>query len=72
MNWDRMNYIVLALTILGQMTVGAVYLVGQGLWLIANIITVVRDFALDRPRADKIKNTCMLCITIGLVAIRLF
>lgn len=72
MNWNRALYFVLALTILGQMTIGLSYLVGQGMWLVANLITVWRDFALDRPRADKVKDVCMLCLTIGLVAIYLF
>ena len=72
MNWNRALYFVLALTILGQMTIGLSYLVGQGMWLVANLITVWRDFALDRPRADKVKDVCMLCLTIGLIAIYLF
>lgn len=72
MNWNRALYFVLALTILGQMTIGLSYLVGQGMWLVANLITVWRDVALDRPRADKVKDVCMLCLTIGLVTIYLF
>lgn len=72
MNWNRALYFVLALTILGQMTIGLSYLAGQGMWLVANLITVWRDVALDRPRADKVKDVCMLCLTIGLVAIYLF
>ena len=72
MNWDRALYFVLALTILGQMTIGLSYLVGQGMWLVANLITVGRDFALNRPRADKVKDICMLTLTIGLIAIFLF
>ena len=71
MNWNRALYIVLALTILGQMFVGMDYLIGQGMWLIANIITVSRDFALDRPTSDKIKNVSMLALTIGLVTLYL-
>lgn len=72
MDWNRALYFVLTLTILGQMTIGLSYLVGQGMWLVANLITVWRDFALDRPRADKVKDVCMLCLTIGLIAIYLF
>lgn len=72
MNWDRALYFVLALTILGQMTIGLSYLMGQGMWLVANLITVRRDFALDRPRADKVKDICMLSLTLGLIAIYLF
>ena len=69
MSWNRTVYLVLALTILGQMIVRVDYLWGQSAWLIANVLTVVRDFALDRPAADKVKNSCMLAITIGLIAL---
>lgn len=71
MNWNRTLYIVLALTILGQMIVGVDYLIGQSAWLVANVITVSRDFALQRPASDKVKDCCMLALTIGLVIMRL-
>lgn len=71
MNWNRALYFVLAALILGQMTVGISFFVGQGLYLAANAVSVARDFALDRPASDKVKNVCMLTITIGLIAGRL-
>lgn len=72
MSWNRTVYVVLALTILGQMVIGLNYLWGQGAWLIANVLTLARDFALDRPTADKVKNSCMLAITIGLIVLFMF
>lgn len=72
MNWNRALYIVLALTLFGQMLVGWSYFIGQGAWLVANIITVGRDFALQRPAADKVKNICMLTVTLALLIIHLF
>jgi hypothetical protein len=72
MSWNRTVYVILALTILGQMVIGLNYLWGQGAWLIANVLTLARDFALDRPTADKVKNSCMLAITVGLIVLFMF
>ena len=54
--WDNVGYIVMALLLIGQVTVGWLFMVGQGAYLIGNILNVVRDFKLGRPRADKVKN----------------
>ena len=70
MNWNRVLYFVLAFLILGQMIVGVNFFVGQAFYLVANITTVARDFALDRPAADKVKDICMLSVTIGLILAR--
>ena len=64
---ENMQYITLALTVVGQITVGSIFLLGQGCWLVANIIAVARDFILKRPTADKVKDAAMLGITVGLV-----
>lgn len=66
--WENVQLFVLMLTIIGQVTVGASFIIGQGVWLIANTIALVRDFALKRPVADKIKNATLWAITCGLVA----
>lgn len=66
--WENIQFFVLILTIVGQVTVGASFIIGQGIWLIANTIALVRDFALKRPIADKTKNATLWAITCGLVA----
>ena len=66
--WENIQFFVLVLTIVGQVTVGASFIIGQGVWLIANTIALVRDFALKRPIADKTKNATLWAITCGLVA----
>lgn len=65
--WENIQLGVLALTIIGQVTVGASFILGQGLWLVANSIALLRDFALGRPAADKLKNATLWAITCGLV-----
>ena len=66
--FENLNYFVLMLLIIGQCTVGANWIVGQLVYLLANIISVSRCWMLKRPVADKIKDGCMLGITVGLVA----
>lgn len=70
--WENLQLLVLALTILGQMTVGAWFLVGQGVWLVANLIATTRDFILHRPFADKVKNIVLTTITLSLILLNVF
>lgn len=65
--WENLQLAALALTIFGQIVVGASFLLGQGVWLVANILSLVRDFVLHRPPADKIKNGALTAITAGLI-----
>lgn len=69
--WDNMGYLILVLLLVGQITVGWAFFIGQGAYLIGNLINVVRDFKLDRPKADKVKNICFTAITIGLIIIKI-
>lgn len=67
---ENLQYVTLVLLIVGQCTVGSIFYLGQGAYLLANIISVFRCFALDRPMSDKVKDFCCLAITIGLLAIK--
>ncbi len=64
------GYVVLASLIIGQCTVGSNFIVGQCVYLFANIIAVTRTVVLHRPMADKVKDCSCLAITIGLLAIK--
>lgn len=68
MIWKELNYLVLIILITAQCVVKADFLIGQFVYLFANILSFVRCFILRRPVADKIKDGCMLGITVGLVA----
>lgn len=67
--WENLQLLVLAGTIAGQCIIGASFLIGQGIWWVCNAIALIRDFALHRPPADKIKNASLLGITTGLIVI---
>ena len=67
---ENLQYLTLALLIIGQSTVGSLFYLGQGFYLAANLISVFRCFALDRPVSDKVKDVVCLAITIGLLGIK--
>ena len=65
--FTNLAYVAIALTVIGQCTMGASFYIGQGAYLIANVVNCTRDIILKRPRADKIKNFTFLGITVGLI-----
>lgn len=66
---ENLQLLGLGLTIVGQVLVRFdLALVAQLIWLAANIIALGRDFYLERPWADKIKNAALTALTAGLVA----
>lgn len=69
--WENLQVAVLGLTIAGQALVGGVYLIAQLIWLVANVVSLSRDFVLGRPMADKIKNGGLCGLTIALIALRM-
>ena len=69
--FENLNYFVLILLIVGQCTIGANWVVGQCIYLGANLISVSRCWILGRPVADKIKDCACLGITLGLLGFRL-
>ena len=69
--WEAVGYTTLALCIFGQITVGYWYIIAQAAYLIANVACVVRDFVLDLPMANKVRDICFTAITTALVVIYL-
>ena len=69
---ENLQYITLICLIFAQCVVGSNFYFGQIVYLIANVVSVFRTFVLNRPTADKIKDTSCLAITVGLIAFRFF
>jgi len=69
--WEIVGYVTLALCIFGQIAVGYIYLVAQFAYLVANIASVVRDFKLDLPNANKVRDVVFSAITVGLIVIKI-
>ena len=70
--WEIIGYTTLALCIFGQITVGYFYIIAQVAYLIANTLGVIRDFALDLPRANKVRDIVFTAITLALIALKIF
>lgn len=69
--WEIVGYLTLALCVIGQIAVGYIYIPAQIAYLVANILSVARDFALILPKANKVKDICFTGITAGLIVIYL-
>lgn len=69
--WEFFGYTTLILCVIGQITVGWLYLLAQCAYLLANGISVARDVALKLPTANLVKDIVFTGITIALIVIRL-
>lgn len=69
--WENLAYVGLGLCIIANIAVGYLYIFAQSLYLISNSICVARDFKLQRPIADKVRDISFLAITIALIIIRI-
>lgn len=70
--FENIYYLVLAILILAQCVIGPSYILGQSLYLTANVISLIRCYALDRPASDKVKDYACTALTVGLIYIYLF
>lgn len=69
---NGIGYIVLLLLIVAQCVIRVNYLAGQGMYLIANLLSLTRCFVLRRQKADKVKDICCTAITMGLIILFIF
>ena len=69
---ENLQYVTLVLLVLGQCTVGSIFYLGQGIYLVANLISVFRSFVLNRPTSDKVKDVTCFAITLGLIIVKTF
>ena len=70
--WEIIGYISVAGLIIGQITIGFSFWIGQIAYLISNIIITIRCFAIKQNTSDKVKNIALLSICIGIMIIKLF
>lgn len=70
--WEIIGYIALAGLIIGQITVGFNFWIGQGAYLIADILVTIRCFVIKQATSDKVKNVALLAICFGVMIIKLF
>lgn len=70
--FENLQFVVLVGLIIGQCTVGSNFYLGQGVYLLCNIISTTRNFVLGRAVADKVKDCACLGITVGLILFNYF
>lgn len=70
--WEIIGYISLIGLIIGQITIGFSFWIGQTAYLVSNIIITIRCFAIKQNTSDKVKNIALLSICIGIMIIKLF
>ena len=70
--WEVVSYFILALLVIGQVTIGKYYLFAQAIYFIANICGVIRDCAIKLPKSNIIRDICFASISLGLIIIRIF
>ena len=70
--WENIQYLVLALIMLGQGVCAINIIWGQIAFLVCNLVSIARTFALGRPLADKVKDVMCLGLTLAIIAIKIF
>ena len=70
--FENLQFVVLVGLIVGQCVVGSNFYLGQFIYLGCNTISTVRNFALNRALADKVKDCACFGITLGLILFSYF
>ncbi len=69
--WELVNYVALIGLIVGQVTIGFFFYVGQITFLATDIVILIRSIAIKQNKSDIIKNACMTAIAVGVLIIKL-
>ena len=70
--WEFIGYFSLVGLIIGQITIGFNFWIGQLAYLIADVVILIRWFAVKQATSDKVKNISMTAICLGVIIIKLF
>ena len=68
--WEIIGHISLIGLIIGQITIGFSFWIGQIAYLISDIIITIRCFAIKQNTSDKVKNIALTAICIGIIIIK--
>lgn len=61
------GFAAVALTIIGQIVSPWNILLTNLLWLVANLLFLVKAIAQQADTAEKVRNVCMLAVTVGVL-----
>ena len=65
--YEIAGYVAIALTVIGQIVVNMSAIAGQSLWMIANIIYLIKAVKQNMGKAEIIRNVIMSASTTGLI-----
>lgn len=63
--WENLGYFILFGLIMGQIFIGHNFVIGESIYVITDIIIILRDFKLKRPKSDIIKNGVLTLLASG-------
>jgi hypothetical protein len=65
--YEIAGYVAIALTVIGQIVINMSAIAGQSLWMIANILYLIKAVKQNMGKAEIIRNVIMSAITTGLI-----
>jgi hypothetical protein len=65
--YEIAGYIAIALTVVGQIVINMSAIMGQSLWMVANILYLIKAVKQNMGKAEIIRNVIMSAITTGLI-----
>ena len=68
----EVNEMTIARLIIGQITIGFDFWIGQIAYLITDVIIMIRGFIINQPTSDKVKNVAMTAICLGVCIVKFF
>ena len=69
--WELVNYVALIGLIIGQVTIGFFFYIGQITFLATDIIILIRSIAIKQNKSDIIKNAAMTGIAAAVLIIKI-
>jgi hypothetical protein len=65
--FEVMGYIAIALTVIGQVVINVSAIAGQSVWMVANVLYLIKAVKQHMGKAEIIRNVIMSAITTGLI-----
>ena len=65
--FEVMGYIAIALTVIGQVVINVSAIAGQSVWMVANVLYLIKAIKQNMGKAEIIRNVIMSAITTGLI-----
>ena len=69
--WELVNYFALIGLIIGQVTIGFFFYIGQITFLATDIVILIRSIAIKQNKSDIIKNSAMTGIAAAVLIVKI-